>query len=415
MIYQELNLAPHLTVEENVFLGIERRHLGFTRRRWQESQVREALALLGHTDIAPGARTGRLSPGAQQVVEIARAIVSGARLIVLDEPTSSLTLRDTGRLFEVIGKLRQGGDSFVYISHFLEEVQRIAQRFTVLREGATVATGEVAGTPVARIIELMVGRSLGEFYPHVPHVRGEPLLSLASLRGRRLPDGVDLTLYRGEILGIAGLVGAGRTEMLRAIYGLDPIREGTVTLATVPGGGSTPPRRVRQGFGFLSEDRKEEGLALGLSIADNMTLSALGPLSRGGWILPRLQREAARRWVERLGIKLRTVTQPAADLSGGNQQKVALARLLHQGADILLLDEPTRGVDVGSKVEIYRLMGELAAAGKAVLFVSSYLPELLGIADRIAVMARGKLSAARQRQEWTEESILACATGGEAA
>jgi ribose transport system ATP-binding protein len=415
MIYQELNLAPHLTVEENVFLGMESSRLGLTRRARQEARVAEALALLGHSDIAPRARVGSLSVGAQQLVEVARAIVARARLIVLDEPTSSLTSRDAERLFQVIAKLRGAGVSIIYISHFLEEVERIADRFTVLREGATAGTGEVRSTPIARIIEMMVGRSLRELFPKVPHARGEPLLSLEGLAGRRAPRGVDLVLHRGEILGVAGLIGAGRTEMLRAIYGLDPIARGAVTVAGIRGGPHSPAARVRQGVGLLSEDRKEEGLALGLSIADNVTFSALGKASVLGWVIPARQRRLVARWIREMRIACRSPAQPAQDLSGGNQQKVALARLLHQEADIFLLDEPTRGIDVGSKVEVYRLMGELAAAGKGVLFVSSYLPELLGVSDRIAVMSRGKLSPARDARDWTEESIMAYATTGEAA
>jgi ribose transport system ATP-binding protein len=424
MIYQELTLAPHLTVEENVFLGMETSRWGFARRGRQEARVAEALALLGHADIAPRARAGSLSLGAQQLVEVARAIVARARLIVLDEPTSSLTRQDVERLFQVIARLRAAGVSLIYISHFLEEVERIADRFTVLREGATAGAGAVRATPTARIIEMMVGRSLGEFFPRVPHARGEPVLAIRDLRGRRLPRGIDLTLHRGEILGIAGLIGAGRTETLRAVYGLDPLAAGTVTVAGIGGlesavararRGTSAAARVRQGLGLLSENRKEEGLALGLSIAENVTLSALGKTSILGWLAPARERRQVQAWAERLRIACRSPSQAAVDLSGGNQQKVAIARLLHQGADVLLLDEPTRGIDVGSKVEVYRLMGELAAAGKAVLFVSSYLPELLGVADRIAVMARGRLSEVRDAAAWDEQSILACATGGEAA
>jgi ribose transport system ATP-binding protein len=348
-------------------------------------------------------------------VEIARAIVSEARVIVLDEPTSSLTLKDSERLFEVLRRLQQRGVSLIYISHFLEEVQRIAQRYTVLREGLTVASGDVASTPFSRIIELMVGRSLGELFPKVPHQRGEPILWLKGLCGERLPRGVDLMLHRGEILGIGGLVGAGRTEMLRAIYGLDTVASGRVRIAGFEGGYRTPAARLRQGVGFLSEDRKEEGLALTRPIADNVTLPRFDPISRFGWVIPSLQRRAVEKWIGRMRIKCRTQAQPVGDLSGGNQQKVALARLLYQGADVLLLDEPTRGIDIGSKVEVYRLMGELAAEGKAILFVSSYTPELLGVADRIAVMSRGKLSEARDASEWTEKGILELATGGEAA
>jgi len=415
MIYQELNLAPHLTVVENIFLGMEPSRFGIVRRREQEARAREALGALGHVDLPLHARAGSLSVSLQQVIEIARAIVSDASIIVFDEPTSSLTLKDAERLFEVIQRLRARGVSSIYISHFLEEVQRISDRFTVLREGLSVGSGDAASTPLPKIIELMVGRSLGEFFPRVPHTRGEPILELRGLCGDRLPRDVSMTLHRGEILGVAGLVGAGRTELLRAVYGLDPVTQGRVRVAAFEGGFEPPARRVRQGIGFLSENRKEEGLALARSIADNVTLSNWKPVSRWGWVLPAAQRRAADAWITRLAVKCRSAMQPVGDLSGGNQQKVALARLLYQGADVLLLDEPTRGVDIGSKVEVYRLMGELAAQGKAILFVSSYLPELLGVADRIAVMSRGRLSEARDASAWTEHSILAQATGGEAA
>jgi len=260
-----------------------------------------------------------------------------------------------------------------------------------------------------------VGRSLGELFPRVPHRKGEPILTLEGLTGEKLPRGVDLTLHRGEILGIAGLVGAGRTEMLRAVYGLDPVVSGRVRVASFEGGSAAPAARVRQGIGLLSENRKEEGLALDRSIADNVTLSSFGEVSRWGWVIPSLQRREVTRWIDRMRIKCRSTEQRAGDLSGGNQQKVAISRLLCQKADVLLLDEPTRGIDISSKVEVYRLMGELARDGKAVLFVSSYLPELLGVSDRIAVMSRGRLSAVRPAGEWTEKSILASATGGEAA
>ncbi|HVR76715.1 MAG TPA: sugar ABC transporter ATP-binding protein [Planctomycetota bacterium] len=415
MIYQELTLAPRLTVEENVFLGRESSSFGITRRAAQEERTGAALALLGHADIAPRAVVSSLGQGARQVVEIARAIVSDARLLVLDEPTSSLTRRDAERLFDVIATLRERGVSFIYISHFLEEVERVAERFTVLREGLTVGTGEVRTTRMEQVIEMMVGRTLRDLFPGVPHERGEAVLALESLHGERLPRGADLTLHRGEILGIAGLVGAGRTEMLRAVYGLDPVRSGRIVVGSLEGGHATPAARMGQGIGFLSEDRKEEGLALGRTVAENVTLSALGSISRMGWIVPSLERREVGRWIDRLRIRCRSPADPVSALSGGNQQKTAIARLLHQRADVLLLDEPTRGIDIGSKVEVYRLMGELAAEGKAILFVSSYLPELLGVADRIAVMSRGRLSEARPASAWSEKSILACATGGEAA
>lgn len=412
MIYQELALAPHLTVEANVMLGQERTVLGLVRRREHRRLVAEALDLLEHPDIRPEALAGSLSVGAQQLVEVARALVSDARVIVFDEPTSSLTEKDAARLFEVIDRLRGRGLGVVYISHFLEEVRRVAQRYTVLRDGRTVASGPMAGTELATIIAQMVGRDLTEMFPRVPHAPGEPVLDLSGLSGRALPRRADLTLRRGEVLGIAGLVGAGRTELLRTIFGLDAVRSGEVRIHGVAGRRGTPRRRIRQGLGFLSEDRKGEGLALARSIEENLTLSALGGYARWGWLSLGRRRAEATRWMQALRIRAQGPAQAIGALSGGNQQKVAIARLLHQEADVLLLDEPTRGIDVGSKAEIYRMIGELAAQGKAVLMVSSYLPELIGICDRLAVMTRGTLSPARPISEWTEHGIMEVATGG---
>jgi ribose transport system ATP-binding protein len=412
MIYQELTMAPHLTVEANVMLGQERSTAGVVHRREHRRMVAEALALLQHPEIRPEAIAGTLSVAAQQLIEVARALVSNARVIVFDEPTSSLTERDTERLFTVIERLRARGLSIVYISHFLEEVRRISGRYTVLRDGRTVATGPMEGTTLRAIIAAMVGRDLTEMFPRVPHQPGEPLLELKRLARKTVLKHADLTLRRGEVLGIAGLVGAGRTELLRAIFGLDPVRSGTIVVKGISSVRAGPRRRIRQGLGFLSEDRKGEGLALGRSIEDNLSYPALGNYSRFGWLNLRRRRAEVQRWMARLRVKAAGPAQAIGALSGGNQQKVALARLLHQRADVLLLDEPTRGIDVGSKAEIYRLIGELAAEGKAVVVVSSYLPELLGICDRLAVMTRGVLSEARPIADWSEHTVMAVATGG---
>ncbi len=412
MIYQELTVAPDLSVEANVMLGQERTKFGLLKGSEHRRLVREALATLGHPDLRPEARAGSLSVGAQQLIEVARALVSDARVIVFDEPTSSLTERDSARLFEVIGRLRARGLALVYISHFLEEVRQVASRFTVLRDGRSVASGLLAETSLSAIIASMVGRELTEMFPRVERTPGEVVLDLAALSGRILPRRADLALRRGEVLGIGGLVGAGRTELLRAIFGLDAVRSGQVRVRGAEGTSGGPRRRIAEGLGLLSEDRKAEGLALARSIEENLTYSALGRHARVGWIDRRGRRNAAARWMADLRVKAQGPGQAVGALSGGNQQKVALARLLHQEADVLLLDEPTRGIDVGSKAEIYRLIGEQAASGKAVLMVSSYLPELLGISDRVAVMSRGVLSEARPVGEWTEHSIMDVAMGG---
>jgi ribose transport system ATP-binding protein len=410
MIYQELALAPDLTVEANIMLGQERVRAGFVERREHKKLVASALALLEHPDIRPEAKVGGLGVGAQQLVEVARALVSSARVIVFDEPTSSLSEHDAERLFAIVERLRNRGLAIIYISHFLEEARRVAQTYTVLRDGRAVAGGRLSDTDLKSIIAHMVGRDLGELFPHVPHTPGEPVLELDELRVRKLARPANLTLRRGEILGIAGLIGAGRTTLVRSIFGLAPIAQGRIRVQQFSGAFAPPRVRIAQGVGFASEDRKTEGLALARSIEDNMTYSALKRHARRGWLKLDERRIEVARWIDRLRINATGPGQITANLSGGNQQKVALARLLHQRADILILDEPTRGIDVGSKAEIYRLIGEQAAQGKAILVVSSYLPELFGICDRIAVMSRGALSEARPVSQWTEHEVMHVAT-----
>ncbi len=319
-----------------------------------------------------------------------------AKIVVFDEPTSSLTQGDVDRLFDLIRKLCGEGVCVVYISHFLEEVERIADRFTILRDGRAVATGDMAGTSLKQIVEWMVGRKLNEMFPRVPHSIGEPILELDKLASTPAVRSASFQLRRGEILGIAGLIGAGRTEMLRAIFGLAPVRAGRVRVAAFEGP-ATPAERLRHGVGLLSEDRKTEGLAAGLTVEDNLMLSRLEPYAWHGWLRRGPLREAAVSWIGRLAVKATGPQAPIASLSGGNQQKVQLARLLHHDCDVLLLDEPTRGIDVASKVQIYEWIGRLAASGKAVVFVSSYVPELLGVSDTVAVMSRGQLGGHRPR------------------
>jgi ribose transport system ATP-binding protein len=411
MVYQELSLAPHLSVAENILLGAEPTRAGVVRRAERDRQARHALAELDHADIPLDARTGDLPIAVQQVVEIARSLAqSDTRILILDEPTSSLSEHDVRRLFAAIRRLRERGLSVIYISHVLEEVQAIADRYTVLRDGATVGTGTVAGTPSSAIVRLMAGRQLDELFPRSPHTPGETILEFADVAGMTKPESASLELRRGEVVGIGGLVGGGRTELLRVIFGLDPVRRGSVRVAAWTGW-ATPRRRLSQGVGFASEDRKGEGLALAMSVADNITLSKLAGLGPGPFVVPARQRAAAIRWAERLRVRCHDTSQKMRELSGGNQQKVAIARLLHHDVDVYLLDEPTRGIDVGSKAEIYGLIDKLALAGKAVLLVSSYLPELLGICDRISVMHRGRLGPARHAHELTEHAVLMEATG----
>jgi ribose transport system ATP-binding protein len=302
--------------------------------------------------------------------------------------------------------------AIVYISHFIEEVKAVSDRFVVLRDGRNTGGGVTAVTSAADIVNMMVGRTLGELYPHGERAAGEALLQL----DRVVPGSATLTLHRGEILGIAGLLGSGRTRLLRAIFGLEPVTSGAIAVGAYSGP-STPHDRWRQGMGLLSEDRSGEGLALGLSVADNMTLTRLEPLGPSFAVLPSRQLAAASRWIDRLGIRCSNARQTVAELSGGNQQKVAVARLLHHDVDVLVLDEPTRGIDVGSKAQIYRLIDALVSDApgrkpRAVLMVSSYLPELLGLCDRIAVMQRGRLGDAVAAGSLSEHELMLAATVG---
>jgi ribose transport system ATP-binding protein len=410
MIHQELAQCGHLSVSENVVLGMEDARLGVLDRPEVARRAREALALLGYGGLDLDAPVRTLPIAVRQIVEIARSVAVGCRLMVLDEPTSSLTEADTERLFSVVKTLRDEGHAIIYISHFLDEIHRVSDRVTVLRDGRAVGTRSIGDITSDEIVAMMVGREIRDLYPRSERRPGEVILDVTDLTGLRKPVGAGLELRRGEVLGIAGLNGSGRTELLRVLFGLDAVRSGAVRLGLHTGPAS-PARRWAQGAGLLSEDRKEEGLALGMSVADNMTLSGLHRLGRAGTLSPARQASAAAKWIGRLGIRCQGPEQPVGALSGGNQQKVALARLMLHGVDVLLLDEPTRGIDVGSKETIYRLVDEAAGDGKAVLMVSSYLPELLGVCDRIAVMHRGELGPAVPVDQTDSETLMREATG----
>lgn len=411
MIYQELNLAPHLTVAENILLGCEPGRFGWLYRSRRRDLARRALAELRHGNISPDISVANLSVAQQQIVEIARALLGEPKVLIMDEPTSSLSQADAERLFAVIERLKAHGVSIVYISHFLEECKRVCDRFTVLRDGETVGAGAMQRVSIHEIIRLMVGREVTEIYTRVPHAIGEPVLELRQLAGRARPRSVDLVLHEGEILGVAGLIGSGRTETLRVLFGLDAVRSGDVVVYSHHLTQCNPNQRLKQGLGLLSENRKEEGLMLNRSLGDNLTATRYAPFARWGFINAVRQRRCVSAWLSRLGVRARDPSQAVAELSGGNQQKVALGRLLHHDAKILLLDEPTRGIDVPSKAQIFKLIGQLASQGKAVIFVSSYLPELLGICDRVAVMCRGTIASIRPVEQWSQEAIMAAAIG----
>ncbi|MBC8112022.1 MAG: sugar ABC transporter ATP-binding protein [Verrucomicrobia bacterium] len=413
MIYQELTLATHLTVEENITLGLEKNRFGFVQN--QAQAVKNALTLLGQQDIDPKTPINQLSLGKQQLVEIARALVSDTQLVIMDEPTSSLSAADTEALFAVIQKLKEQGISVIYVSHFLEEVQQVCDSFTVLRDGETIASGDMKKITIPEIIRAMVGRSVDELYPENTHTIGETILEVVDLKGFKLPENVSFKLRKGEILGISGLIGAGRSETVRSVFGLNQTENGMVSIRNQPSIKAyylNPAKALQKGINLLSENRKEEGLALNLSIGANLTFSNLKKYVDFGFLNLKKENESINLWADKLQVKRGSVTQKIGLLSGGNQQKVCIARLLHHGSEVLFLDEPTRGIDVGSKAEIYKIIHELATQGKAIVMISSYLPELLGVCDTLAVMYRGKLSEVKPVADWQAQAVMLYATSG---
>ncbi|WP_394821990.1 sugar ABC transporter ATP-binding protein [Pendulispora albinea] len=438
LVHQELSLCGHMTVGENVMLGIEPARFGFLRREEMRAKAAKAIRAVTGAEgsISLDARAADLSPADRQLVEIARALaVPQCRVLLLDEPTSSLAAGDVDRLFVLLRELKRRSLAIVYISHFLEEIMRVCDVYTVLRDGQVAAKGAIAETDAKKLVLAMSGGDRAgteEGAAQAPQVTGggggaapfrdagagtvsgtrEPVLVVEDVTGTVKPASASLTVHRGEIVGIAGLLGAGRTELLRMIFGLDPVVRGTIKVAgSVAMSGASPAKRIAQGVGFLSEDRKGEGLLLGMSIADNLTMSRLSGLGPKGFVSEGAQHASAKKWTDLLKVRHRDAGQPVRDLSGGNQQKIALARLLHQGADLFLLDEPTRGVDINSKTQIEGHIRALAASGKAVLLVSSHLPDLIAVCDRIGVMYRGRLGEIRPVSAWTEHTLLAAATG----
>src|ERR1044072_720284 len=415
LIHQELSLCPHLTVAENVLMGIEPSHLGWLDRDNLITRTNEVLKTFHHADIRPEKRVGDLSVAARQIVEISRALAAQARIILMAEPTSSLQREDVQRLFELIRKLSAEGISVIYISHFLEEVRQVSDRFTVLRDGRSVATGEIASTTDDELIAKMVGRAQQNLFPMRSQATGErqTILDVQNLASPPLLKSASFELRRGEILGIAGLMGSGRTPLLRTIFGLERPESGTIEVnkKSLPQGRSTPAMRLIEGLGYLSEDRKGDGLTLNQSIADNVTVTKFESCSHWDWLDLGAERKQAGKLVNTLKSRTQGVQQDVGSLSGGNQQKVIVARLLHQDADVLLLDEPTRGIDIGRKAQVYETIAACAANNKEGLMVSSYLPELFGMCDRLAVMSRGRLSEVRSIDQWTPETVLQAAIG----
>ena len=411
IIYQELNLVPQLSAAANIFLGRE-------PRLWaglidQKKMNRDAQALLDqlHTGIDARRRISMLSVAQQQMVEVAKALSMNARILIMDEPTSALTDQEIRELFALIRRLKAQGVAIIYISHRLEELFEIGDRVTILRDGKYIATRKLHEIDTSELIRLMVNRDLGDHYPKVPSPPGEELLRVDGLSRRGVLHDISLTLHRGEVVGVAGLLGSGRTELARAIFGADPIDAGKLFIKGHPVKINRPAAAIRNRIAYLSEDRKSQGLVLHLSIKDNICLPSLERFARLGWIRRNAEQEVAGAFVQKLRIRTPDVNQQVRYLSGGNQQKVVLSKWLCSQADILLFDEPTRGIDVGAKVEIYQLMNQLTADGAAILMISSDLPEMLGMSDRILVMCRGRLVAECATRNATQERILQYALG----
>lgn len=413
IIHQELTLIPHLTVAQNIYLGREPRGRLPGTVDWAalNRQAEELLARLG-LDLRPTTPVAELSIAQRQMVEVARALSLHADIIAMDEPTSALSEREVETLFGFIRQLRREGVGLIYISHRIAEVFALADRVTVLRDGCHVGTAPVQAVDEAQIIHWMVGRTLGELYPKTSQPQPEVVLKVEGLRRKTDLQDVSFELHRGEILGLAGLVGAGRTHVVRALFGVDPVERGTIWLEGRRVRITSPQEAIRLGIGLVPEDRKAQALFLGMAVRQNITITRLRDLSRLGWIDRRRQDERARQYVEELRIRTPSLAQRLRHLSGGNQQKVVIARWLTLNPKVLLLDEPTRGVDVGAKVEIYALMSALAARGVGILMISSELPELLGVCDRILVMRGGRLVGEFNRAEATQDAIMTLATGG---
>jgi ribose transport system ATP-binding protein len=411
VIYQEFNLVPHLNVAENIFLGreITRTPLKILNRRLEERRAREILSRLG-VELNPKTPVGLLGAAQQQIVEIAKALSSEAKLIAMDEPSSALTEREVENLFALIKKLKSEGVSIIYISHRIDEVFRIADRVTVLRDGRWIATKAVEEVSRDELIEMMVGRKLKEKFPKRRARVGRELLAVKGISRKGVVEDISLSLREGEILGITGLVGSGRTEVARAIFGADPIDEGEILLEGDKVKIKSPTDAIRMGISLLPEDRKNHGLVLDMTVRENITLASLRNLSRFLLIRRRREREVAERFIKELNIRTPSREQITRNLSGGNQQKVVLAKWLLANSKVVIFDEPTKGIDVGAKVEIYQLMNELAERGAGIIMISSELPEILGMSDRIIVMREGRIRAELAAESATQTQIMAYAT-----
>lgn len=413
VIHQELNILPHLSIADNLFLGREETvgRTGILKTKDMERKTKKILGDLG-LDIDPSLPASTLSVGQQQLVEIGKALSMEAEMIIMDEPTAALTDREIETLFVTIRELQKRSVSFVYISHRMEEIFSLCDRITILRDGEFVGERKISETSFEEIVQLMVGRELGDRFPERSSVLGEVKLSVKGLSRKGCFEDVSFDIHKGEIVSIAGLMGAGRTEVAQSLFGYKKADSGTVELDGKLVKIDNPQKAKELGIGYVTEDRKTEGLIVDFTVEENISMANFNSISKKGLLSKDKERGLYEHMVKRLGIRTSGPDQAAKSLSGGNQQKVVIAKWLGIEPDVLILDEPTRGVDVGAKKEIYSIINELAARGVAILMISSELPEVIGMADRVLVMHEGKLTADVPKQEMTQETIMHYATGG---
>jgi L-arabinose transport system ATP-binding protein len=406
VIYQELHLVPEMSVAENLFLGHLPRRFGIVNRRALAAAARQQLELIGE-DIDPGTKLGQLSLGQRQMVEIAKALTRGARIIAFDEPTSSLSDREVRRLFKIIRELKARGCAILYVSHRMEEIFELGDRLTILRDGKHVETNELARLTRDVVVQRMVGRKLADIYNYTPRACGDRGLVVEGVCGPGLTEPCSFTARAGEIFGFFGLIGAGRSELMKLLFGATPMTAGRVTIGGRPLAIASPREAIEAGVVLCPEDRKKEGIVAVRSVLENTNLSARRRKARAGMLIDETWEQSnAKDRCAQLRVKTPSVRQLIRNLSGGNQQKVILGRWLSETVKVILLDEPTRGIDVGAKSEIYGIMQDLAKSGVCVIVVSSELPEVLGVSDRIAVMRQGKIAAILDRAEANEEKLL---------
>ncbi len=419
IIYQEFNLFPNMSIEENIFIGREPNRTGFVNRRQLRESAMQFLSQVG-VDLDPRAMVRDLSVAQQQMVEIAKALSYNARIVIMDEPTSALTNTEVNALFKIIRGLKDRGLGIVFVSHRLEEIFEICDRITVLRDGRNAGELDTATSSPDEIVRLMVGRELTDLYskegstaqPNVVlEVRGLSRRGTQQDQSKVVLDGVDLSVHAGEIVGLAGLVGSGRTEVARAIFGADHFDSGEILLDGELAHIGSPAEAIRRGIALAPEDRKLQALVLALAIRENISLPNLGRLSRLGFVKRREESNLAQHYIDALSVRTPSMEQKVVNLSGGNQQKVVLAKWLALNPKILIVDEPTRGIDIGAKAEVHSLLSKLAAEGVGILMISSELPEVLGMSDRIYVMREGKIAGVVDREDASEERLMELATG----